>query len=266
MKLLLVDGSNLVMRAAFGGDIEPRIAVPIATGLIHKAARQCAASHLIVALDVPGAPSWRKQKLPTYKAHRTRDTAPWFLAAHEEWSGRLKWFVEGVDLFEADDVIATIALRAKGRAEVVICSGDSDLLPLTAHGFAVLKPENGGKFKTVQAADVCAKYQIASPDLLRDLKALTGEDGDNIPGVPGIGPVKAGKLLQTYRDFAGVMGAAQPPKSTDKDLLKVAEHAAAAHLAYELIGLRTDADVLPVKPSDCRYHADGSLAAHHEPQ
>lgn len=264
MNLLLVDGSNLVMRAAFGGDIEPRVAVPVATGLIKRAADICGATHLVIALDVPGVASWRKQKLPAYKAHRTRDTAAWFIAAHAEWSDTRKhhWYVEGVEAFEADDVIATLALRAKGRGEVFICSGDSDLLPLTAQGFTVLKPENGGKFKPMHAADVCARYQIAAPELLRDLKALMGESGDNIPGVPGIGPAKAAKLLAEFKTFAGVIEAAKSCATTD--LMKVAQHRAAAELAYELVGLRTDAPILPLKPSDCRY-ADGSLFSHHEP-
>jgi hypothetical protein len=65
-----------------------------------------------------------------------------------------------------------------------------------------------------------------------------------------------------------VLGAAMPittsPAPTDKDLLKVATHAATATLAYELVGLRTDAAVEPVKPSDCRY--DSSPLSRHESQ
>ena len=263
MKLLLVDGSNLVMRAAFGGDIEPKFAVPTATGLIRRAMQLTAASHLVVALDTPGEPSWRKQLLPTYKAHRTLDTGRWLTAAHAEWTRR-GWCVEDCVGFEADDVIATLALRAKDRAEVIVCSSDSDLLQLTAEGFAVLRPMNGGKFETWHAAEVCAKYQLQHAGQLRDLKALMGESGDNIPGVPGIGPVKAAKLLTAHKDFASLLTACFNPGATDKDLQKVAQHLATVQLALRLVSLRDDVPLLPLKPSACAY-ADRTLFSNHQP-
>lgn len=141
MKLLLVDGSNLIMRAAFGGDIEPRKATPIATGLISRAARMTQATHLVVALDSP-ALSWRHQEFVDYKADRTRDTAPWLVAGYEEWS-RLGWYVADLAGYEADDILATIASRVVGdgpttgiarRCDVVVCSSDSDLLCLPGRG------------------------------------------------------------------------------------------------------------------------------------
>jgi len=130
-RLLLVDGSNMVMRAAFGGELTPADAVPIATGLIRRAARQVGASHLIVALD-SSAPSWRKLEFPEYKANRTVDTDPWLRAAHEHWL-RMGWYVEECAGFEADDVIASLALRAKPACPVTVLSNDSDLLTVVEH-------------------------------------------------------------------------------------------------------------------------------------
>lgn len=119
-KLMLVDGSNVVMRAAFGGDLSPERAVPIATGLVERAVRQAGASHLIVALDSPGT-SWRRVEYPEYKADRTVNTEAWLQAAHRAWT-RLGWRVEAWNDLEADDIIATLATRAHKHVAVVVVS------------------------------------------------------------------------------------------------------------------------------------------------
>lgn len=248
MRLLIVDGSNLCMRAAFGGDLEPKKSTPIAAGLIQRAARQVQATHLVVAMDSPTAPSWRKREFPAYKANRTRDTAPWFTEAIQQWTDR-GWRVLGLDGFEADDIIATVASRAQGRAEVFACSGDSDLLVLTGGTTTIVKPQNGGIFTLLKEADVMAKYGIGSAFQLPDFKALVGEKGDNVPGVPGIGPVKAQTLLHRHTSLAAIL--ALGPE-TDCPLVRlVAEHAAVARTALRLVTLSYDAPVPPLKPSDC---------------
>ena len=255
MNLLLVDGSNIVMRAAFGTEIPPAQAVPVATGLIRRAVAEAEASHLIVTLDCPQTPSWRKTLCPEYKAHRTVDTSPWLLAAHAAWT-QLGWYVEALAGYEADDVLATLAHRAKDRARVIVCSGDSDLLTLADSAGArakILKPVNGGGFAFVTPVDICARYQIASPSRLRDLKSLMGEKGDNIAGVPGIGPVKAAKLLAQYGSVMAVLSAGL--QAASKETILCQQHRPVVQLAYELAGLKTDCPILPIKPADCRYVA-----------
>ncbi len=243
----MVDGSNIVMRAAFGGDRPPAHSTPDATGLIRRVMLQCGGTHLVVALDSP-APSWRKLAYPDYKGQRTRDTSPWIKAAYEEWS-RMRWYVEMMDGFEADDIIATLATRAHGRCEVVVVSSDSDLLSLTALNIPVCKPVDGGKFVTLTSADVCTKFKIAAVTQLTDYKALTGEAGDNIPGVPGVGPVRAAGLLDVYGGLEAIIEAGTQKKCPAS--IRVAEHAATARRAYKLCTLTCDAPVLAVKPSDC---------------
>ena len=90
MRLFIVDGSNVVMRCALGGDIAPEPAVKTATNMIYRAAREFEATHLVVALDCPGVPSWRKTLYPEYKAGRERDTTPWLHAAGIAWLWR-RW-------------------------------------------------------------------------------------------------------------------------------------------------------------------------------
>lgn len=237
------------MRAAFGGDVSPADAVPIATGLIRRAARQVEASHLIVALD-SSVPSWRKLEFPEYKANRRVDTDPWLRAAHEHWL-RLGWYVEECAGFEADDVIASLAKRAQPASPVMALSNDSDLLSLTSLGIEILKPMNGGRFEEVTHGQVCRKYNVQDAIFLTDFKAMTGEKGDNIPGVPGIGPVYAAALLQAYGNLGMIIMNGLAAKCRHSAL--VAEHKTTAELAFKLVSLSFDAPILPVKPHDCRF-------------
>jgi 5'-3' exonuclease len=249
MTLLLVDASNLLMRCAFGGDVPPEESTPTAIGMIDRAARELGATHLVCAFDYPDAPSWRKLEFPAYKAHRTRDTSLWLIHGAAACSSN-GWCVEHAPGFEADDVIATIALRVADRAPVVVCSGDSDLLGLAAHrNITVARPLTGGEFQRFIASDVCEKYQIPAAHLLFDYKAMVGESGDNVPGVPGIGPKKAAALLHKLGSLEHIIHAGRGGYNKDSEL--VALHAPEAMRALRLVSLRPDAPVAPIQPSRC---------------
>lgn len=247
-RLLLVDGSNMVMRAAFGGAIEPEQAVQIATGLIGKAIRQVQATNMVICMDAD-APSFRKQLLPTYKATRTTDTTPWLHQAQESWN-RAKWYVVEWGGFEADDLIATLTARAVQNVEVVVLSNDSDLLTLSNDGAKILKPENGGTFAFLSESDICRKYDIASSALITDIKAMTGEKSDNVPGVPGIGPVRAAGLINKYGNL-GMVIAAGASENACKYSKQVAECKDAAQLAFEVISLRKNVPLPGISPNNC---------------
>jgi DNA polymerase-1 len=247
-KLLLVDGSNIVMRAAFGGDIEPDTAVNIATGLINRAARQVEASHLIIAMDA-NVPSWRKVEFPEYKADRTLDTSPWIRMAHEHWM-RIGWYCEESAGFEADDVIATIADRAQRVSEVIALSNDSDILALADIGIKILRPENGGAFKLLHAMDVCAKYNLRFAGQLTDYKAMIGESSDNVPGVPGIGPKRASNLLRAHESLDEIIAWGGTPNAC-KFSKQVYECREVALTALRLVTLRKDAPIPQIQPANC---------------
>ena len=248
--LLLVDGSNMAMRAAFGGKMEPERAIQIATGLIGRAIRQSQATHMVICMDSDG-PSFRSKLLPTYKANRTIDTAPFIKLAQETWM-RAKWYVEECSGFEADDLIVTIAHRALSHfANVVVLSNDSDLLILSNEGARILKPENGGTFLFLTESDICKKYNVASSVLLTDLKAMTGEKGDNVPGVPGIGEKRASDLISKYGNL-GMVILAGSREETCKYSKQVWECRQAATLAFEVLTLRKDVPLPPINPTNCR--------------
>lgn len=250
MTLLLVDAANVLMRCAFGGDTPPETSTPMAIAMIERAIRETRASHLVVALDYPSAPTWRQLEYPEYKANRSTDTTPWLIAGAAAF-GAKHWHCEIHAGFEADDIIATIALRAAPRGRVVVLSGDSDLFALTQHAsIDVVRPLTGGEFQGFNAEDVCEKYKIPKAHLLFDFKAMVGEKTDNVPGVPGIGAKRAAQLLHKLGDLEGIIHAGSGGYS--KDAAKVAAHADVARRALRLVSLRVDVPVPPIAPALAR--------------
>ncbi len=243
--VLLVDGTNLVMRASYGGATPADGAVDGAARLVVKACGIVKATHLIVAFDAD-APTWRRELLPSYKAHRTTSTHEFSRAARDAFT-RFGWTCVAVDGFEADDVIATIAHRQRDR--VMICSSDSDLLACIRDGVKVLRPLSGGSFETWGADQVRERYGI-EPDQLADFKALTGEPGDNIVGVRGIGAKRAGILLRAHGSLDRLL-AAEVPDSTNDAARVRNEGREAALAARTLTTLRIDAPVPPISRMRC---------------
>jgi DNA polymerase-1 len=240
MNLLIIDGSNIAMRASFGGEIPPEKSTPTATGMIERAIRELKADHFMVALDCPRSETWRKKLYLEYKANRTSDTKPWIDAAFSEWS-KMGWWVERVATFEADDLIATISSRATESFEVLVLSTDTDLLQIASENICVCKPVNGGGVSAMTIEMICTRHGIAYPELIVDLKALIGEDGDNVPGIEGIGPVRANELLLKYGMLEDVIAAGVENRC--KMSAKVAQHADTARLAKRLISLDKSAPV-----------------------
>lgn len=248
MTLMLVDGTNVVMRwaSAMLPDIHKDDDAELNDKVLASVARalwQCAdlvkATHMVTALD-SSVGSWRRDIFPEYKVKRTANT--------NVWSNRLSIYLNGEGLytqreagFEADDIIATLAARAvRVGKSVVILSGDSDLLQLAGPNVSCYQFGKDPEPRFVQrnAAWIKEKYGIASVVHLPAYKALVGEPGDGLPGVPGIGPVKAKKLLEKY----SLSDLATAPE-IDSDAFKRALH---------LVTLREDVPIPPIDPRECR--------------
>ena len=153
--------------------------------------------------------SGRKEVYEEYKGQR--DSKPDLLA--EQWPymhplvdafGYENVRVEG---YEADDVIATVAKRAREKGyEVMVVTGDRDLFQLIEPGVRVMATSRGITETKVYDHDaVVDRYGIA-PELIPDFVGLKGDTSDNIPGVPGIGEKTASQLLQEHGSLEGVLG------------------------------------------------------------
>lgn len=219
MRLLLVDGANVLMRfvhAMVPGSAEladhpavleqvPAILTSVDRVIRHVAVNVAQTHHVIVCLD--SVESWRKQLYPEYKGNRATTTAIWNnrLSLHCAEHGFHTMRALG---FEADDVIATLVTRAaKAGHTSAVLSGDSDLLMLASIFCDVFQFGKKGedRYQLRTMAWIAERYGIRSARDLRGYKAMVGEQSDNLPGLDGIGKVKAAKLLADHGSIDGVL-------------------------------------------------------------
>src|SRR5215218_863906 len=153
--------------------------------------------------------SGRKEVYDEYKGQR--QSRPDLLA--EQWP-HMQPLVDAfgyenvrVEGYEADDVIATIAGRAREKDyEVMVVTGDRDLFQLIEPGVRVMATSRGITDTKVCDRDAVVDRYGIEPELIPDFVGLKGDTSDNIPGVPGIGEKTASQLLQEHGDLEGVLG------------------------------------------------------------
>ncbi len=204
--LLLIDGNALVHRAYHAlppltvkktGEVVG--AVYGFGSMLLKAIKTLGPSHYAIAFDKK-APTFRHRLYDLYKANRP--PTPDELISQ---LGRVRQLVNAFDMpifeldgYEADDVLGALSRQASEQGvATVIVTGDADAMQLVSPQVKVLYPRPGRTFSDTvlyDEAGVSEKYGV-SPEHIVDLKALAGDTSDNIPGVPGIGPKTAVKLI-----------------------------------------------------------------------
>src|ERR671926_375264 len=160
---------------------------------------------------------FRVEALPSYKAHRLAPDGSEEIVP-DELSPQVPILVDvlaaagiarvGAPGYEADDVIGTLATRARGPVDVV--TGDRDLFQLVddARGVRVLYTARGiTDLEFVDEAAVAAKYGVPGT-AYADFAVLRGDPSDGLPGVAGGGAEKAGALITEFGDLAGIRAAA----------------------------------------------------------
>ena len=211
--LLLVDGHSLFYRAFHAvpplatRDGVPTNAVFGFTNMLLKVLSQVQPRRVAVAFDC-GAPTFRHLEFEAYKAHRP--AAPPELHRQlpllKEVLQAMRIPVLELEGYEADDLIgALVAAAEEAGQECLILTGDSDALQLVSPRTRVLLTRKGiSAVETYDEARVRERYGVA-PHQLPDLKGLVGDVSDNIPGVPGIGPKTAARLLAQYGDLEEIV-------------------------------------------------------------
>ena len=242
-KLLLIDASSSIFRAFYAlPALTNRAGVPTHATLgflnmLQKSLRESAPDYVAVVWDAPG-PKRRREMFADYKANR--DATPEDLKAQIPWIRRL---VDAHHLAtceyegeEADDVIATLALRAAAEGvEVEIASTDKDLMQLVDERISLVDTMKDRRFGP---AEVTERFGVP-PEQLLDLRALVGDSSDNIPGVKGIGEKGAAKLIGEFGSLDALLERVDEIKAKRaREALQ--EHADDARLSRELSRLRTD--------------------------
>jgi DNA polymerase I len=255
-RLFLLDGHSLSYRAFFA--LPPSLATTSGqvtnavygfTSMLIKLLTEERPDLIAVAFDV-GRPTARLEKYAEYKAGRpeTPDEFRQQLGLIVEVLETLHIPVIGIQEHEADDAIATLAVRALERGiEVVVVTADRDFFQLVRSGITVMFNVKGISDIRVYDVDAVTERFGLPPEKYLDYVALKGDASDNIPGVPGVGEKTASKLVQDFGSVEELMARTDELKGKLKDSIEAAGEQLA--LNKELAELNTNVDV-PIAPED----------------
>jgi len=244
--LALVDGSNYLYRAYYGipaltnSKGFPTNAIYGFTTMLMKLLRDLNPDYVVVTFDMKG-PTTRHGEFEDYKA--TRKPMPDDLIPQVPF---IKDVVRGFSVcvlekqgIEADDLIGTLTIKASEKGwRTAIISGDKDLMQLISDSVTMVDTM---KDKTYDAAAVKEKFGVG-PDKVVEILGLMGDTSDNIPGVPGIGPKTAHRLIDEYGSVEAVIENAEKLHNV-KLRESFRQHAEQARLSRQLALIRTDIDI-----------------------
>jgi len=255
-KLLVLDGHSLTYRAFFAlpdtlattsGQVTN--AVYGFTAMLIKLLGDERPQGVAVCFD-KGRPAFRHDRYSDYKANRREqpDILREQFPLVREVLDTMRVPVIELEGYEADDLLATLARQAREQGDdLVIVSGDRDVLQLVGDGVTVMMTRRGiSDIVRYDHDAVIEKYGVA-PEQWTDFVALKGETSDNLPGVPGIGDKTAAKLIQTYGDIEHVIEHAGD--LTPKIRAGISEMAEQLRINKELGHLLDDVE-LDVGPAD----------------
>lgn len=191
--------------------------------------------YLVCAVDL-GGPTFRHALYPDYKSHRP--PMPPDLAAQIPWLEKLMDALAiprlGVDGYEADDLLATLAAEARGKGvDTVLCTSDKDCRQLLGPHVRLY---NLRKDAYYTEAELKADWGV-TPDRVIDLQALVGDTADHIPGAPGVGPKTAQKWLEEFGSLEGLHASLDKIPGKKGQVLK--ENWDKVELSRQLVRLET---------------------------
>ena len=207
-RVLLIDGNSILHRAFYGypeylgKDGTPLQGVFGFINIINKHIHEACPSHIGISFDMP-FPTFRHTMYKEYKGTR-KDAPPGIGQSFAPLQKllslmKLKWV--SVPGYEGDDILGTLSRKFLDNGfDVDILSGDKDTFQLICDGVSIRFPKTiaGTKNTLVYDASAFEKEYGLKPIQFIDMKALMGDTSDNIPGVKGIGPKMAQKIIQAY--------------------------------------------------------------------
>lgn len=249
-KLLLLDGNSLAYRAFFALPLLSNDsgihtnAVYGFTTMLQKILEEEKPTKMLVAFDA-GKTTFRHETFEDYKGGRQK-TPP-------ELSEQFPYLQKLIDayripryeleMYEADDIIGTLARQAEEKGmDVIIVSGDKDLTQLATDRVKVYVTRKGmTDIEQYTPEHIQEKYGI-SPKQIIDMKGLMGDASDNIPGVPGVGEKTAIKLLKEYGSIENLYeNIGKMKKSKMKE--KLIENEEQAKMSKQLATINTNAPI-----------------------
>lgn len=250
--ILLVDGMALLFRGFFATSIRgnfmrnengvPTNGVYQFVRYLLDAVNTFQPTHVICCWDM-GSKTFRTTMYEDYKGNRSappEELIPQFDLAKEVVSA-FEMPNVGIENYEADDCIGTIAKQFSNEHEVLILTGDQDILQLIESGISVAIMRKGqGNYEVFNEENFVEKKGL-SPRQIIDLKGLMGDSSDNYPGVKGIGEKTALKLLQEHESIEGLLeNMEQLPKGVQS---KIKANLDMLHLSRSLAEIRCDVPI-----------------------
>jgi len=244
--LLLIDSMNVAYRAFYAirelstRDGRPTNALFGFIKTLQQLQQTWKPTHWAAVFD-GGLPGERMDALATYKAQREPmpDALERQLGDIDEYLVRaaVTSFYMGGE--EADDVMATVALRAaRDRVNVLLATTDKDMYQIVDDRISIVPPSSTGS--RMGPEEVAAKTGVR-PERIVEWLALMGDAADNIPGVPGIGPKTAARLLKEFGALDALWGRLDAV-SSEKLRAKLAEHRDEVVRNVGLVTLRSELD------------------------
>lgn len=261
-KIFLLDGMALIYRAYFGFIRRPVIntkgvntsaMLGFANSLLDLLYNH-EATHLAVCFDLP-EPTFRHKMYPEYKAQREK--APDDLVDSIE---PVKQLVQAMNIpmitlagYEADDLIGTLANRfsAENDAEIYMVTPDKDFGQLVRDNVFLMRPGHlSNRLDVLDCQAICDRWDIERVEQVIDILALAGDVSDNIPGVPGVGPKTAAKLIKLYDSVEGIIEHVGDLKGKQKERLE--ENAELAVLSKKLVTIELEVPIdVPLESLAC---------------
>ncbi|MDO7698375.1 MAG: DNA polymerase I, partial [Schleiferiaceae bacterium] len=251
-KLFLLDAFALIFRAHFAFIRNPRITrkgldtsaiYGFMLALIDVLEKQ-QPTHIGVVFDIGGSAS-RTERYADYKANR--DATPEGIKIAVPYIHQLLDAVKipalGLEGYEADDVIGTLAQQAEAQGfDVYMMTPDKDFGQLVTEKIKMFKPgRSGNPHEVIGIKEVCDKWQIQRVEQVVDILGMMGDASDNIPGLPGVGAKTAAKLLAQFDSLEGTIAHADEIKGKLGE--RIREHKAQGIMSKELARIITDVPV-----------------------
>ena len=230
-KLFLLDAYALIFRAYYAFIRNPRInskgqntsAVFGFTTTVLDVLKNEKPTHLAVVFDPPG-PTFRHEEYTEYKANR--DETPEDIRASVprvlEVAEAMRIPTITIPGYEADDTIGALSVMAEKEGfDVYMMTPDKDYGQLVTDKVRMYRPGRSGNPPQIWGpAEVCERFGIERTEQVIDLLGLMGDSADNIPGVPGIGPKTAAKLLSKYGSMEVLLDSTAELKGKQKENLE----------------------------------------------
>lgn len=249
-KILLIDAHSLIHRSFHAlppltaPDGTPTGALYGVSSTLLRVLKEKSPDYVVAAFDRP-EPTFRKEQYAEYKAHRPKapDELISQLKESRELFKKFGIYVSEIPGYEGDDIIGTLSEKfsKENGVFVTILTGDLDTLQLVKDGRVEVETFKKGINDAMIYDENAVRERLGvAVEQVPDYKGLVGDQSDNIPGIPGVGPKTAVQLISKYGTIENIYASIN---TQDQLFKKIAEHKEMALLSKSLATIKKDVPI-----------------------